>query len=126
MNNASAETRQQRRFKARQEKKGPMKPQKGAFKRAMVMFKERAEALKAAMMIGPIEAKLALMALADRLSQYKSRGHGRGGYEPAHNRAAGRSRYMPHQGEREMERRRVGGFAFRRWMEQRCGERPAS
>lgn len=121
MNNASVETRQQRRFRARQEKKGPMKLQKGAFKRALAMFKERAEALKAAMMIGPIEAKLALMALADRLGQYKSRGKGRGGISPSYNLAAQRSRYRPHQGLREMERRRIGGFAFARHMEQRYG-----
>lgn len=114
MNNASVETHQQRRFKARQEKKGPMKPQKNAFHRAMKMFKERAEALKAAMMMGPITAKLALMELADRLGQYVSRGKGRGGISPSYNVAAGRSKYMPHQGEQERERRRLGGFYYER------------
>ena len=131
MNNTSVETRQQRRFKSRQEKKGPMKPQKNAFHRAMKMFKERYDALQAAMAMGPIAAKLAmgpiaarlaLMALADRLGQYKSRGKGRGGISPAHNIQAQRSRYRPHQGAREMERRRVGGFAFRRYVETRYGD----
>lgn len=101
----SHETRQQRRFKARQEKK-EIHPQKNAFYRAMAMFKERAEAMKAAALIGPIEAKLALLALADRLGQYKSRGKGKGVPARAHNRQAARSRYMPHQGERECARRR--------------------
>lgn len=73
----SPETRQQRRFKARQEKK-KIHPQKNGYYRALAMFKERAETLKAAVLIGPIEAKLALMALAERLGEYKSRGKGRG------------------------------------------------
>ena len=107
MNNASVETRQQRRFKARLEKKGPHKVHKNAFHRALKVFKERYDALKAASMMGPIEAKLALMALADRLGVYKSRGKGRGGIEHSHNAAAQRSRYVPHQGARECERRRA-------------------
>lgn len=110
----SPETRQQRRFKARQErKKLHAKPaQKNAFYRAMTMFKERAEALKAAALIGPIEAKLALLALADRLGQYKSRGKGRG--TPMRRYGNRTGAYMPHQGERECLRRRIGGFAERR------------
>lgn len=99
----SPETRQQRRFKARQEKK-EIHPQKNAFYRAMAMFKERAEAMKAAALIGPIEAKLALMALADRLGQYKSRGHGRGAPMRRYGNKGGA--YSPHQGARECARRR--------------------
>lgn len=109
MNNASPETRQQRRYRQRVEKKGPPRPQKNAFNRALDTFKQRAEALKAASLIGPLEAKLALMDLANKLGQYKSRGHGRG--TPARNHLRIRSRYRPHQGAQETFRRRLGGYA---------------
>lgn len=116
----TAETRQQRRHRQRQEKKqSSYRPQKNAFRRALVVFKERAEALKAAAAImGPIAAKLALMDLAMRLGAYKSRGKGRGTPARSYNLAAGRSRYMPHQGERECLRRRLGGFGHARWVTQ--------
>lgn len=115
----TAETRQQRRHRQRQEKKqSSYRPQKNAFRRALVVFKERAEALKAAAIMGPIAAKLALMDLAMRLGAYKSRGKGRGTPARSYNLAAGRSRYMPHQSERECLRRRLGGFGHARWVTQ--------
>lgn len=84
MNNASAETRQQRRHSARQERKqGLSAPlQKNAFYRAYAAFKLRAEAMQAAMVMGPIAAKLALMDLAFELGKYTSRG--KGGKRPRH------------------------------------------
>lgn len=100
----SAETRQQRRHRARQERKGPMKPQQGAYKRALAMFKERAEALKAAAIMAPIAAKLALMELAMKLD-YSSRGHGRGTPSRRYGNKAGK--YVPHIGAQECARRQV-------------------
>lgn len=113
MNNATPETRQQRRARSRMERKGPAKLQKNAYQRALVMFRERAEALKAAAVTGPT-AKLALMELAHKLGQYKSRGHGRGSpmrrYGQAGNNG-GKSR--PHMSGQECMRRAVGGWGFR-------------
>lgn len=114
MNNASVETRQQRRFRARQEKKGPPKPQRGAFKRALEAFRHRAEALKAASALTPLLAKLALMELAGRLGQYKSRGHGRG--TPPRRFGNRPGAYRPHQGAQERIRRTLGGWAFNKRM----------
>lgn len=108
MNNASPETRQQRRFRARQERKGPPKQHKGAFKRALEAFKQRAEALKAASVLTPLLAKLALMELADRLGAYKSRGHGRGS---PNRRYGNTSSHTAHQGAQERIRRTLGGWA---------------
>lgn len=110
MNNASVETRQQRRFRARQERKGPPKPHKGPFKRALEAFKQRAEALKAASALTPLLAKLALMELAGRLGAYKSRGHGRG--TPSRRYGSRPGAYSPHQGAQERIRRTLGGWAF--------------
>lgn len=106
----TAETRQQRRHRARQEKKGEPKPHKGAYRRALEAFKERAEALKAAMSMGQIAPKLALMDLANRLGTYKSRGHGRG--TPSRNYMRPRGHNKAHQGAQERMRRALGGFAF--------------
>lgn len=109
MNNATAETRQQRRFKQRQDRKGARAPAKNAFYRVMAIVNQRAEALKAAMMIGPIAAKLALMDLALKLGEYKSRGHGRG--TPTRNHLRSINSRRPHQGAQECARRAVGGWA---------------
>lgn len=54
---------------------------------------------------------LALQAALAALPPYKSRGHGWGLRQPSHNARAARSKYMPHQGERECDRRMVGGYA---------------
>lgn len=110
----TAETRQQRRFRARQEKKGIAKPQKNAYKRALEQFKIRAEAMKAAAIMTPLLAKIALMDLAARMGVYKSRGHGRGtpsrNYMRPYCNNGGTGR--PHQGVQECLRRAVGGFAM--------------
>jgi hypothetical protein len=45
----------------------------------------------------------ALLKAGKKLLAYKSRGHGKGGYSPRFGKA--RSKYMPHQGERERARR---------------------
>jgi hypothetical protein len=76
------------------------------FKRAIAMFEE-------------IRLALADKTPLERVKPYVSRGHGRGGREPKH--GAARSKYMPHQGARECERRRIGGFAFKRWCAANAG-----
>lgn len=48
----------------------------------------------------------------ERLTGYRSRGHGRPRYEPQYNRQAMRSKYVPHQGVQERVRRLIGGWAF--------------
>lgn len=51
--------------------------------------------------------------ILDRIGPYQSRGKG-GKYRPrfarSHNTRAARSKYMPHQGARECDRRFLGGF----------------
>lgn len=108
----SAETRQQRRYKRRQERKGIAKPHSNAYGRALKAFKIRAEALRAAAAMTPILAKLALMELAGKLGAYKSRGHGRG--TPSRRYGSRPGKYEPHQGAKECERRRLRQPAFRR------------
>lgn len=113
MNNASPETRQQRRWKQRHEKRQPFAPQKNAFKRAMAAFKERAEVLKAAASMLPIDAKLAFMALAQRIGDYRSRGHGLNKPSYAHGAGSrGGSWPKAHYNGQECLRRAVGGWAF--------------
>lgn len=113
MNNASPETRQQRRFRARQERKQPHPQPKNAFKRAMQAFEDRAEVLKAAAAMLPIDAKLAFMALAARIGNYRSRGHGLNRPSYAHGRGSrGGSWPEAHQSGQEALRRAVGGWAF--------------
>lgn len=104
----TAETRQQRRFKARQEKKGAPKPHNHPYRRALEMFKVRADALKGIEQLRPIEMKLALMSVAMKLD-YTSRGHGRG--TPSRRYGNRPGAYSPHQGIRECTRRSIGGFA---------------
>jgi hypothetical protein len=85
-----------------------MKRQVQHYKAAIAMVRE----IQAAQSLAtPIE-------VADAMAKIKPlvhRGKGKGVNPKRHNAAAGRSRYSPHQGQREMERRRVGGFASRRW-----------
>lgn len=49
------------------------------------------------------EKDAALLKAGRRLMEYKSRGHGKGGYSPRF--GAARSKYMPHQGVKECARR---------------------
>lgn len=113
MTSASAETRQQRRFNGRQERKGIAKPQKNAFRRAMEAFKSRSEALTAAAIMGPLMMKIALMDLALKLGEYKSRGHGINRPSYAHGRGSrGGSWTKAHQSGQECLRRAVGGWAL--------------
>lgn len=109
----TAETRQQRRHKARQEAKGIAVPQKNAFHRALTAFKMRAEALQAAMAMGPIAAKLALMDLSMKLGAYKSRGKGKGNEGRNYMRPYTNAR-KPHASGQECLRRAVGGWGFRK------------
>lgn len=115
MNNASVETRQQRRHSARQQRKGAPKPQKNAFYRAMAVAKNCADALRAAASLGQIAMKIAMMDLAIKLGQYKSRGHGRGtpmcNSRPYCNNGG---KQRPHQSGQECLRRAVGGWGFRK------------
>lgn len=114
MNNANVQTRQQRRYQKRKERKGIAKPQKNAFRRAYEAFKLRAEALKAASILTPLLAKLALMDLAMRLGDYKSRGHGKNAPSYALGRGSrGGSWPKAHQSGQECLRRALGGWAFR-------------
>lgn len=112
MNNASVETRQQRRFRGRQEKKGIAVPVKNAFYRAMGMAKQVTEALSAAMNLGPVAMKLAMMDLAFRLGNYKSRGKGRG--TPARNYLRPYSTAWRDRGTKVQEslRQMLGGWAL--------------
>lgn len=82
-----------------------MKRQIHHFKAAMAMF----AAVSAALALPVLQQREALA----KIGPYKSRGKGRGTPPRNHNAAAGRSRYMPHQGARECERRRMGGISLR-------------
>lgn len=115
MNNASAETRQQRRFRARQERKTFVPARKNAFHRALSMAKSVADALQASMALGPITMKLAMMDLAFRFGQYKSRGHGRGTSPRRYGQDGNNARHgKPHQSGQECLRRAVGGWGHRK------------
>lgn len=111
----SAETRQQRRHRARTDAKGHIArpPQKNAFYRALEVIKLRTEALTAAATIGPLAAKIAIMDLAMKLGEYKSRGHGKNRPSYAHGRGSRGGRVVggPHQGAQERLRRLLGGWA---------------
>ena len=97
--------RRERREAARRAGK-PFEPQSGSrrpFKHALVAFED----IRLVYALPPLARQTALLM---GIGDYRSRGHGRGGMVPSHNRQAARSKYKPHQGEREMERRRNGGF----------------
>lgn len=81
-----------------------------AFARAKAMM----ALVAAAMSMASIAARQ--QALSE-IGQYKSRGKGRGTPSRRYGNKAGK--YMPHQGRREMERRRVGGYAQERRIELR-------
>jgi hypothetical protein len=81
-----------------------MKRQIQHFKAAMAQFNQIRAALA---LIDPIARNAALA----KIKPLVHRGKGKGVNAKRHNAAAGRSRYMPHQGHRECERRRIGGFA---------------
>lgn len=104
-----AESRQQRRYRERQEAKEASRKPVGKhvrpFRRAQA-YALRVESLRWELANHPVELMDALAALPP----YKSRGHGWGLRRTSHNARAGRSRYMPHQSARECDRRRVGGF----------------
>lgn len=74
------------------------------FARAIAMFAAVAAAMK-------LDGMDRVNALAG-IGPYKSRGKGRGTPSRRYGNPGGR--YMPHQGAREMERRRMGGFFNRR------------
>lgn len=61
----------------------------------------------------PLAYSAALREKLDEIGPYRSRGKG-GKYRPrfarSHNTRAARSKYMPHQGARECDRRFLGGF----------------
>jgi hypothetical protein len=77
------------------------------FKRANQMMVALTAALKAVDFLGPMAVQMVLLQFLKDEGPYRSRGHGRGGFEPMHNLAAGRSKYRPHQGARECARRRA-------------------
>jgi hypothetical protein len=84
-----------------------MKRQIQHFKAAMAQFNQIRAALA---LTTPLERDAAMA----KVRPLVHRGKGKGVNAKRHNAAAGRSRYSPHQGERECERRRVGGFAYAR------------
>lgn len=116
---ATAETRQQRRHRARQERKlqglnrpltkAEQRQRRNAFKRAKAQFAEVNKAVEAQFALGPMAVKLALMSLLALIGPYRSRGKGRG--TPSR-RYGNSSSHMPHQGLQERMRRLVGGFAL--------------
>ena len=95
----------------------PVEPQ-GHMKRLIALLRGRADALAVlhAAKEGKetVEALEGLEAATRRLNAYRSRGHGRSVFSPAHNRQAGLSKYTPHQGKQECLRRRLGGWATTR------------
>lgn len=105
----TAATRQQRRYQARQDRKHStakvwgkhVKPFRRAIEHVARIQEIVAKGLK------PLDRQREILALPP----YKSRGHGWGLRQPSHNARAARSKYMPHQGERECDRRMVGGYA---------------
>lgn len=112
MNNASVETRQQRRYSARQQRKGTAKPQKNAFYRVMAVTKTVADAVRAAGALPALAMKIAMMELAYKLGEYKSRGHGKNAPSYAHGRGShGGSWRKAHQSGQECLRRAIGGWA---------------
>ena len=62
------------------------------------------KAMAGADFLGPVAVQMVMMQLAASLGQYRSRGKGRG--TPARVYGNPPSKYMPHQGKRECERRR--------------------
>jgi hypothetical protein len=84
------------------------------FSRIINLGKELDDAAAAATAATDQGEKAALEALRDqayqRLVSYKSRGHGRGGFQP---RVAvpDRSKYQPHQGAKERARRLLQGLS---------------
>jgi hypothetical protein len=81
-----------------------MKTNRNMFARALVMFAAVAAAMK-------LEGTARLDAL-NEIGPYKSRGKGRGTPSRRYGNRSGI--YKPHQGARECERRRMGGFYNRR------------
>jgi hypothetical protein len=69
-------------------------------------------AVSAAASFGPLQRQSALAEALSKLGTYKSRGKGRG--TPSRRYGNPPGRYSPHQGAREMERRRLGGFGHHR------------
>jgi hypothetical protein len=87
---------------------------RGFWKNLMAVLFPKLEAAEAKILAGGkaeyTEQDAALLKALRRLREYKSRGHGRGGFSPRFGSA--RSKYKPHQSEREMQRRR-GLFDYR-------------
>lgn len=81
-----------------------MKQNRNMFARAIAMF----SAINAAMAL-PFEQRDAALG---KVGLYKSRGKGRG--TPSRRYGNRPGRYMPHQGDRECFRRRIGGFYYER------------
>jgi len=102
-------TRQQERYLKRQARKDANRKPVGKhvkpFRRAIALV-EKIQGI-VAKGLQPIARQIEL----DALPRYVSRGHGRPGLrQPSHNARAARSKYMPHQGARECDRRVLGGF----------------
>ena len=102
-------TRQQKRYLKRQARKDAARKPQGKhvkpFARPMA-YAAKAAAIARQFANEPVARMNALAALPP----YKSRGHGWGLRQPSHNARAARSKYMPHQGARECDRRMVGGY----------------
>lgn len=120
MNVRAGMTRQQQRHLARRAKKeAEFKAPRHPFRRLIALAQDCAKAGKVlATAIAPQAQAFAVIAVdkaRERLMAYTSRGHGRGGLSPAFGGNRTPSKYRPHQGARECERRRVGGFGYLRW-----------
>jgi hypothetical protein len=84
------------------------------FARAKFMAAALAAAIGAAASFGPLQRQSALAEAMARVGQYRSRGKGRG--TPSRNYGNRSDNAPAHQGEREMLRRRLGGFGHHRKM----------